>query len=333
MRPSAPWRWETRCTFPPRSGYCFSSSWARSMLRSRHNLEPRHFNTSLRSGCNIECPWDRLHADHATTYASVLLDGTPRVGPFEGNTPVPESPRPCTGLAYQTSTSCPPVGGLSESRDRGHPRPRRRDGRIHDGLVPDTTRICTTSLSTQRLRDPNPSARTSTSLDTISTDGNTPGVNWRVRQDQKYLDPTPIDEFREKNRSYQLYHRQARKERGRRALGNDARRDPYQAPHWWTKPSVAPSKGKRRTLLPIPHSDPYIAMAFSIEQTGSDGNTKIRRGEDWRRSGHNATCTMHDQPFHHTPDHLVAVGLESLGDDPRRPLSVWGHDHDGAYRQ
>ena len=71
---------------------------------------------------------------------------------------------------------------------------------------------------------------------------------------------------------------------------------PYQAPDWWTKPSVAPSKGKRRTLLPIPHSDPYIAMAFSIEQTGSDGNTKIRRGEDWRRSGHNATCTMHDQP-------------------------------------
>ena len=67
---------------------------------------------------------------------------------------------------------------------------------------------------------------------------------------------------------------------------------PYQAPDWWTKPSVAPSKGKRRTLLPIPHSDPYIAMAFSIEQTGSDGNTKIRRGEDWRRSGHNATCTI-----------------------------------------
>ena len=42
---------------------------------------------------------------------------------------------------------------------------------------------------------------------------------------------------------------------------------------------------------------------------------------------------MHDQPFHHTPDHFVSLGLEFLGDDPRRPLSVWGHDHDGAYRQ
>ena len=43
---------------------------------------------------------------------------------------------------------------------------------------------------------------------------------------------------------------------------------------------MTPSKGKRRTLLPIPHSDPDIAMAISIEQTGSDGNTKIRGGED-----------------------------------------------------
>ena len=30
----------------------------------------------------------------------------------------------------------------------------------------------------------------------------TPGVNWHVRQEQKYLDPTPMDELREKNRSY-----------------------------------------------------------------------------------------------------------------------------------
>ena len=29
----------------------------------------------------------------------------------------------------------------------------------------------------------------------------TPGINWHVRQDQKYLEPTPIDEFREKNRT------------------------------------------------------------------------------------------------------------------------------------
>ena len=90
---------------------------------------------------------------------------------------------------------------------------------------------------------------------------------------------------------------------------------PYQAPDWWPVPSVTPSKGHRRTLLPLPHPDPYIAMACSIEHTGSDGNTKIRRGEDWRRSGHNATCTMHDQPFHHTPDHFVSLGLEFFGDE------------------
>ena len=46
---------------------------------------------------------------------------------------------------------------------------------------------------------------------------------------------------------------------------------PYQAPDWWPVPSVTPSKGHRRTLLPLPHPDPYIAMACSIEHTGSDG--------------------------------------------------------------
>ena len=138
----------------------------------------------------------------------------------------------------------------------------------------------------------------------------TPGINWHVRQDQKFLEPTPIDEFREKNRTYitdkleknsidehwemMLDEILAEVETGRM-------NGPYQAPDWWPVP------------LPLPHPDPYIAMAFSIEQTGSDGNTKIRRGEDWRRSGHNATCTMHDEPFHHTPDHFVSLGLEFLG--------------------
>ena len=73
-------------------------------------------------------------------------------------------------------------------------------------------------------------------------------------------------------------------------------------------------------------------MAFSIEQTRSDGNTQIRRGEDWRRSGHNATCIMHDQPSHHTSDHFVSLGLAFLEKNRETPLRVWGHDHDGAYR-
>ena len=83
----------------------------------------------------------------------------------------------------------------------------------------------------------------------------------------------------------------------------------------------------------LPRDDPFIAVAFSIEQTGSDGNTNICRGEDWRRSGHNATCAMHDQPFHHTRGHFVSLGLAFLEEKPSEELAVWGHDHDGAYRQ
>ena len=119
MRPSAPWRWETLGTFPPRSGYCFSFSWARSMLRdttSNLGTSTHHYILAATSSTL----WTTSTRIMPRLYASVLLDRTPRVGPFEGNTPVPESPRPYTGLVYQTSTSFPPVGGFSESRDRGH---------------------------------------------------------------------------------------------------------------------------------------------------------------------------------------------------------------------
>ena len=170
----------------------------------------------------------------------------------------------------------------------------------------------------------------------------TPGVNWHVRQDQKYLQPTPIDDFRQKNREYI-----------RNKLENNRVDDhwkfmldeilaevklgrmngPFKAPKWWPRPSVATQLPGTDVLLDLPHDDPFIAMAFSIEQTGSDGNTKIRRGEDWRRSGHNSTCIMHDQPYHHTPDHFVSLGLAFLENNRSTPLRVWGHDHDGAYRQ
>ena len=158
----------------------------------------------------------------------------------------------------------------------------------------------------------------------------TPGVNWHVRQDQKYLDPTPIPEFSTQNRQY--IHEKLRQNRvdqhweymldeiiAEVKLGR--MNGPFKAPTWWPCETVCPSKRTDTSgeTLPLPHDDPFIAMAFSIEQTGSDMNTKIRRGEDWRRSGHNATCTMHDQPFHHTPDHFVSLKnwLSSKGHSPK----------------
>ena len=54
---------------------------------------------------------------------------------------------------------------------------------------------------------------------------------------------------------------------------------------------------------------------------------------DWRRSGHKRTCTMHDQPFYHMPDHFASLGILASSRHPHAQLDVWGHDHDGAYRQ
>ena len=170
----------------------------------------------------------------------------------------------------------------------------------------------------------------------------TPGVNWHVRQDRKYLQPTPLDDFKQKNREYIRNKLETNRvdEHWKFMLDEilaevklGRMNGPFKAPTWWPRPAVATQQPGTDVLLELPHEDPFIAMAFSIEQTGSDGNTKIRRGEDWRRSGHNSTCIMHDQPYHHTPDHFVSLGLAFLENNRSTPLRVWGHDHDGAYRQ
>ena len=108
---------------------------------------------------------------------------------------------------------------------------------------------------------------------------------------------------------------------------------PFTAPPHWEHQTITPSEYPELRLLPTPRAAPAIALAFSVQQTGSDGKEKIRRGEDWRRSGHNATCIMHDQPYHHTPAHFAALAIRSHQHNPDQLLHVWGHDHDGAYRQ
>ena len=81
---------------------------------------------------------------------------------------------------------------------------------------------------------------------------------------------------------------------------------PYQAPDWWPVPSVAPAKGQRRTLLPLPHPDPYIAMAFSIEQTGSDGD-EVKTGDD-ADTMRLVLCMI---SLHHTPELTLDAHCQS----------------------
>ena len=112
-------------------------------------------------------------------------------------------------------------------------------------------------------------------------------------------------------------------------------RGPFAAPEKWGVEAVHPRdnhKGKNE-LLPRPSDDAcYAAFAFPIEQIGSDGSGKVRRGEDWLRSGHNVQATTLDKPVHYTVDHQVECARRLKR--RRLPKAVtWGQDHEGAYRQ
>ena len=145
-----------------------------------------------------------------------------------------------------------------------------------------------------------------------------PGVNWYIRTDQKYLEPRDIPQFQEHNfQNVQRKLAQSRVDDHYRLMFDEIVEEvrigrmngPFQAPTSWTHRTLSPVEHPDLQLLPIPHAQPYTAQAFSIQQVGSDGKDKIRRGEDWRRSGHNSSRTMQDQAFHHTPEHFASLAL------------------------
>jgi len=109
-------------------------------------------------------------------------------------------------------------------------------------------------------------------------------------------------------------------------------RGPFAAPEKWGVQAHLP-EGCGQSLHPAPdNQDCYPSIAFPIDQQGSDGRKKIRRGEDWKRSFHNRLAQTSDKPAHHTVDYYLqgARILHSLG---FKNLQLWGHDHEGAYRQ
>ena len=78
----------------------------------------------------------------------------------------------------------------------------------------------------------------------------TPGVNWRVRQDQKYLDPTPIPEFTKKRQYIHEKLRQNRVDQHWEFMLDEIivevqlgrMNGPFKAPTWWPCETVCPSK-------------------------------------------------------------------------------------------
>ena len=102
---------------------------------------------------------------------------------------------------------------------------------------------------------------------------------------------------------------------------------PCQHPPSWPTATIAPIGYDDMHLRQLPQRNPRVAMAFSIKQVGSDGPGKICWGEDWRCSGHNSTCIMRDQPFHHTSDHFASLPIQTHQIHPGSQMNIWGHDH------
>ena len=88
---------------------------------------------------------------------------------------------------------------------------------------------------------------------------------------------------------------------------------PYSAPAAWGVRTVPLPTELRDELdpptglLPPPTGPVAAAVAFGIEQLSSTGSTKVRRGDDWLRSGHNGAAQVTDRPFHHTVDTHAAA--------------------------
>ena len=107
---------------------------------------------------------------------------------------------------------------------------------------------------------------------------------------------------------------------------------PCAAPDHWSVSTVAlPSVADMGVLREPPPGDCFAALSFAICQVDETGELKLRRGEDWRRSGHNATMGASDVPTHHFLGDIVDLVLRAWAEgwDP----VVFGHDLQNAYRQ
>ena len=164
----------------------------------------------------------------------------------------------------------------------------------------------------------------------------TPG--WRPRFDDTYANPISTEAFRKLNHVHiheKLRHSRldphwqhmldevvAEVQAGRME-------GPFVGPEHWPKQTVGvASRGMSR--LPRPDGDCFVARAFSVSQTGAEGQLKIRRCEDYRRSFHNSTIHVTDRPEHDDIEVYVSVlrKARQCGLEPE----IWCQDFSDAYR-
>ena len=96
-----------------------------------------------------------------------------------------------------------------------------------------------------------------------------------------------------------------------------------QAPDHWSVSTVAlPSVADMGVLRQPPTGDCFAALSFAICQVDENGELKLRRGEDWRRSGHNATMGASDVPTHHFLGDIVDLVLRAWAEGGTRWCSA-----------
>lgn len=154
-----------------------------------------------------------------------------------------------------------------------------------------------------------------------------------VPADQRYSHPINKEVFTQLNRSYvrgKLQsgrcdpHWKTMQDELQEELRLGRMSGPYAAPSWWPRPAVGFSGDQ--TLLPLPSDNITSSFCFAVVQSD-----KVRRCEDFKRSGVNSTLVLHDTPHH--DDIPVFVELlraqHGLGLQPE----LWAQDLHGAYRQ
>ena len=172
------------------------------------------------------------------------------------------------------------------------------------------------------------------------------GPGWKDREDGRYQNPASLDQLAATNWEYVRRRASAAKPGEHwetlltelvaevklgRVVG------PTHPPAGWNLVTVPVlnTPGADR-LVPPPPGRHFAAASFAIVQEDGEGNVKVRRGEDWRRSGHNSTILAHDVPTHHFVDDVVDFIRRVVELANRRGVSaarLFGHDLLNAYRQ
>ena len=158
------------------------------------------------------------------------------------------------------------------------------------------------------------------------------GSGWLPRTDGRYDHPIDTAAFKRHNKNYTMTKLRSQRVDPEwqtmltepiKELDKGRMSGPYKAPSWWPFPSRSLPG---RELLSLPCEEACFAFSFSVRQTD-----KVRRCEDFRRSGHNGTILAKDVPYHH--DIASFVNLARAQATMTDLSSIWAQDLAGAYRQ